>query len=491
MTTTFDRAMPGTAAKPGILDRERIIATAGFNRWLVPPAALCIHLCIGMAYGFSVFWLPLSRAIGLTASKSCLDLSIFAELFTTTCDWKVASLGWMYTLFFVFLGISAAMFGGWVERAGPRKAGVAAAILWCGGLVLGAIGVIGHQLWLLWLGSGVIGGLGLGLGYISPVSTLVKWFPDRRGMATGMAIMGFGGGAFIASPLSVWLMSRFSTSTHIGVAETFIVMGLIYLCFMMVGAAIVRVPPPGWAPAGYTVPVQPKPLVTTENVFVYDALKTPQFWLIWWILCLNVTAGIGVLGQASAMSQEMFRGQITAVAASGFVGLFSLFNMMGRFFWSSTSDYIGRKNTYFVFFALGTLLYAMVPYSGAIGSVALFVLCYAIIFSMYGGGFATVPAYLRDMFGTRYVGAIHGLLLTAWSMAGIFGPVLVNYIREYNVTHGVPVAQAYNVTMYVMAGLLVIGFICNFFVKSVNQRFHMRAVEADDEVEGAPVFGGR
>jgi len=251
-------------------------------------------------------------------------------------------------------------------------------------------------------------------------------------------------------------------------------MGLIYLCFMMVGAAIVRLPPRGWAPAGYVPPAQSTKLVTTQNVFVYEALKTPQFWLIWWVLCLNVTAGIGVLGQASAMSQEMFRGQITAVAASGLVGLFSLFNMLGRFFWSSTSDYIGRKNTYFVFFALGTILYALVPHSGEVGSVALFVFCYAVIFSMYGGGFATVPAYLRDMFGTRYVGAIHGMLLTAWSMAGIFGPVLVNYIREYNVTHGVAAAQAYNTTMYVMAGLLVIGFICNAFIRAVNERHYIR-----------------
>jgi hypothetical protein len=301
--------------------------------------------------------------------------------------------------------------------------------------------------------------------------------------------MGFGGGAFIASPLSVWLMAQFSTPTHVGVAEAWICMGVIYLCFMLVGAWIVRVPPDGWMPPGYVAPAQPKRLVTTENVYVYQALKTPQFWLIWWILCLNVTAGIGVLGQASAMSQEMFKGQVTAVAASGFVGLFSLFNMGGRFVWSSTSDYIGRRNTYFCFFALGTVLYALVPYTGSIHSVALFVACYAIIFSMYGGGFATVPAYLRDMFGTRYVGAIHGLLLTAWSMAGIFGPVLVNYIRQYNVDHGVPPAQAYNTTMYLMAGLLVVGFICNLFVKDVHERHHMRAVEADAEVEAAPVFG--
>ena len=239
---------------PGLLDRERIIATAGFNRWLVPPAALCIHLCIGMAYGFSVFWLPLSRALGLTDSKSCPDISIFTELFTTTCDWKIASLGWMYTLFFVFLGISAAVFGGWVERVGPRKAGVAAAVLWCGGLALGAIGVIGHHLWLLWLGSGVIGGLGLGLGYISPVSTLVKWFPDRRGMATGMAIMGFGGGAMIGAPLANILLNFFKTPTDVGVWQTFLAMAAIYFFFMMIGAFRYRLPPAGWQPEGWTPP---------------------------------------------------------------------------------------------------------------------------------------------------------------------------------------------------------------------------------------------
>jgi MFS family permease len=289
-----------------------------------------------------------------------------------------------------------------------------------------------------------------------------------------MAIMGFGGGAFIASPLSVWLMQRFSTPTHVAVEETFIILGIVYFIFMVVGSIIVRVPPSGWAPAGYVRPTQATKMITAHDVYVYDALKTPQFWLIWWVLCLNVTAGIGVLGQASAMSQEMFPGHITPVAAAGLVGLMSLFNMGGRFVWASTSDYIGRKNTYFVFMVLGFLLYCTVPYTGSIGSIAGFVLCFLIIISMYGGGFATVPAYLRDMFGTRYVGAIHGLLLTAWSAAGIFGPVLVNYIREYNVSHGVPKAQAYNVTMYIMAGLLVIGFICNFFIKAVNSRYHMK-----------------
>jgi hypothetical protein len=259
------------------------------------------------------------------------------------------------------------------------------------------------------------------------------------------------------------------------VMETFIIMGLIYFCFMMVGATMVRVPAPGWAPEGYVAPKAATKLITRNDVFVYDALKTPQFWLIWWVLCLNVTAGIGVLGQASAMSQEMFPGKITPVAAAGFVGLMSLFNMGGRFFWASTSDYIGRKNTYFVFMVLGFALYCTVPFAGASGSVVLFVTCFLIIISMYGGGFSTVPAYLKDMFGVRYVGAIHGLLLTAWSAAGVFGPVIVNYLREYNITHGVPKAQAYNNTMYIMAGLLVIGFICNFFVKAVAERYHMRS----------------
>jgi len=442
------------------LDRERTVAKPGFNRWMVPPAALCMHLCIGQAYAFSVFNLPMTKLIGITQSASG--------------DWKLTELGWIFSIAMFFLGTSAAVFGRWVEEGGPRRAMFTAGLCWTLGFLISAVGVYSHQLWLIYVGYGALGGIGLGVGYISPVSTLIKWFPDRPGMATGMAIMGFGGGAFIASPLSVWLMGKFSTPTHVGVAETFLVLGAIYFCFMMVGAAIVRVPPPGWQPEGYVAPVEPKKLITTQNVYVYQALRTPQFWLIWWVLCLNVTAGIGVLGQASAMSQEMFQGRITAVAASGLVGLFSLFNMGGRFAWSSISDYLGRKNTYFVFFALGTALYALVPYTGSIGSVTLFVLFYAIIFSMYGGGFATVPAYLRDIFGTRYVGAIHGLLLTAWSAAGIFGPTLVNYIREYNVTHGVAKAQAYNVTMYVMAVLLIIGFICNYFVTAVHERHHMR-----------------
>ncbi len=444
------------------LDRSHTIARPGFSRWLVPPAALAIHICIGQAYAFSVFNLPLTKLIGITQS--------------TPDDWTLAELGWIFSLAMVFLGLSAALFGRWVEEGGPRKAMFTAACCFAGGFVISAIGIKTHQLWLVYLGYGVLGGCGLGIGYISPVSTLIKWFPDRPGMATGMAIMGFGGGALFGSPLSQALMDFYKTATDVGVFQAFLTMAVIYFCIMMIGVTIVRVPAPGWRPAGWTpAPAGTKKLVTTENVTVSQALRTPQFWLLWSVLCLNVTAGIGVLGQASPMLQEMFPGRVSPAAAAGFVGLLSLFNMGGRFIWSSTSDYIGRRRTYMAFFLLGMALYALVPSTGRIGSVELFIACFLVIISMYGGGFATVPAYLRDLFGTMHVGAIHGCLLTAWSTAGVLGPVLVNYIREYQINHGVPKAEAYNVTMYIMAGLLVVGLLCNIMIKAVNARHHYRA----------------
>ncbi len=493
--TTISSAGSIPGAGTGFLDKERTIATAGFNRWLVPPAALCIHLCIGMAYGFSVFWLPLSRALGLSAPKACPDMTLVQELFTTTCDWKVASMGWMYTLFFVLLGIAAAVWGGWLERVGPRKAGFVAALCWCGGLILGALGIYTHQLWLLWLGSGVIGGIGLGLGYISPVSTLVKWFPDRRGMATGMAIMGFGGGAMIGAPLANLLMNYFKTPTSVGVWETFVAMGVIYFVFMVIGAFRYRIPPAGWRPEGWTPPAKANAMISQNNVHLNDAHKTPQFWLIWWVLTLNVSAGIGVIGMASPMLQEIFAGKLIGLPdvgfnqldatqkatiagiAAGFAGLLSLFNIGGRFFWASLSDKIGRKNTYYTFFILGIALYALAPTFAAMGSKLLFVLGFGIILSMYGGGFATVPAYLADMFGTQFVGAIHGRLLTAWSTAGIIGPVVVNYIREFQLAAGVPRDQLYNTTMYILCAMLVAGLICNYLIKPVDKKWHMSEAE--------------
>jgi MFS family permease len=442
------------------LDRESTLAPAGFNRFLVPPAALAVHLSIGQAYAFSTFNLPLTKLIGITHSAPG--------------DWDLKQVGWIFSIAIVFLGSSAAVFGRWVERVGPRKSMFTAALCFGGGFLVSAFGIHLHQLWLIYLGYGVLGGCGLGIGYISPVSTLIKWFPDRPGMATGMAIMGFGGGALIAAPLSVMLMDHFKTATSNGVLETFVTMGVIYFMYMMVGVYSVRVPAPDWKPAGWVAPLKPKQLVTTANVAVEMAWRTPQFWLLWGVLCMNVTAGIGVLGQASPMIQEIFSGRVSPAAAAGFVGLISLFNMGGRFFWAATSDYIGRRNTYMIFFLLGIVLYSSVPTLGHLGSTSLFVAAFCIILSMYGGGFSTIPAYLRDMFGTYQVGAIHGRLLTAWSVAGVLGPVLVNYIRQYQIDNGVPKAQAYSITMYIMCGLLLIGFLCNFAMRPVAEKYHHR-----------------
>jgi MFS family permease len=480
-----------------LLDRERIVARPGFNRWLVPPAALAIHLCIGMAYGFSVFWLPLSRAIGITKSTVCKDMSLLDALTTTTCDWRVSDVTWMYTLFFVFLGSAAAVFGGWLERAGPRKAGVAAAVCWCGGLLISTVGVLTHQLWLMWLGSGAIGGIGLGLGYISPVSTLIKWFPDRRGMATGMAIMGFGGGAMIGAPLADKLMNAFHGAGDVGVWQTFAVLAAIHLVFMLSGAFGYRVPPAGWVPDGWTPPAT-KTMITAHHVHLRNAHKTPQFWLIWVVLCLNVSAGIGVIGMASPMLQEIFGGKLIGAAsvgftqlddsqkkaiatiAAGFTGLLSLFNIAGRFFWASFSDRIGRKLTYATFFVLGIALYALSPSAARAGSVALFVGMMCVILSMYGGGFATVPAYLADIFGTQFVGAIHGRILTAWSAAGIFGPLVVNSIRDAQIEAGVPRDRVYDRTMYILAGFLVVGFVANSLIRPLAARWFMSEAEVKE-----------
>ncbi|AMO93869.1 major Facilitator Superfamily protein [Collimonas fungivorans] len=480
----------------GFLDKERTIAGPGFNRWLVPPAALAIHLCIGMAYGFSVFWLPLSKAIGIKESLACSkDMSFFAEIFASTCDWKISMLGWIYTMFFVLLGTSAAIWGGWLEHVGPRKAGFVAALCWCGGLLISAFGVYHHQIWLMWIGSGLIGGVGLGLGYISPVSTLIKWFPDRRGMATGMAIMGFGGGALIGSPLADKLMKHFASDVSVGVWQTFVVMALIYFVFMMAGAFGYRIPPSGWKPAGWTPPAaNGNAMITQHHVHVSKVWGIPQFWLVWLVLCLNVSAGIGVIGMASPMLQEVFGGHLLGVGtkftelsleqkgaiaaiAAGFTGLISLFNIGGRFVWASCSDYIGRKMTYVVFFVLGFILYVSLPWSGAAGSVALFVTAVCLILSMYGGGFATVPAYLADLFGTQMVGAIHGRLLTAWATAGILGPVVVNYMREYQISLGMPRESVYNTTMYILAGFLVVGLLCNLMIKPIAEKHFMTPEE--------------
>jgi MFS family permease len=418
----------------------------------------------------------------------------------------------MFTLFFVVLGSSAAIWGGWLERVGPRKAAFVSTLCWCGGLLIGALGVMVHQLWLLLLGPGIIGGIGLGLGYISPVSTLIKWFPDRRGMATGLAIMGFGGGAMIGAPLADILINAFRSPTSVGAWQALIILSAVYLAFMLAGAFGYRLPPTGWRPEGWALKAETgAAMITTRHVHFKNAHKTLQFWLIWLMLCLNISAGIGVIGMASPMLQEIFGGSLVgrpetsfadlsavqlgkiAAIGAGFTGLLSLFNIAGRLFWAALSDKIGRKATYRTFFVAAILLYAAAPFAAHTGNKALFVTLFCIIVSMYGGAFATVPAYLADIFGTQFVSAIHGRVLTSWSCAGIVGPVLVNYLREYEIAAGVPRNGAYDETMYILAAMLVIALIANEMVRPLAQHWFMTDKEVAELQAGSPIAntGGR
>ena len=459
-------AATATGPRPPLLSRVRIVARPGFNRWLVVPCALAIHLCIGQVYALSVYKIPLTQMLGISTPAAG--------------DWSQSQIATLFQIAIVFLGLSAAFGGKWVERVGPRKSGVTAACCWGAAFLVSALAISIHNIWLLRLGYGVIGGCGLGIGYITPVSTLIKWFPDRRGLATGLAIMGFGGGAIIASPLSKWLMDVYSTPTSNGVIAAFATMGVVYLAVMLTGAFGFRVPRPGWKPAGWTEPVATKTHMSTRrSVSPGEAIKTPQFYLLWVVLLLNVTAGIGILEQASPMIQDLFAGRVTAGSATAFVMLLSLFNMGGRFFWSWSSDSLGRKRTYAIFFLLGPVLYATIPFAGKTASLYLFVLCTCVIISMYGGGFATIPAYLSDVFGTRNVGAIHGRLLTAWSVAGILGPALVNGIRERLIAGGASPSAAYTPTMYLMAGLLLVALVADLLVRPVAARHYLP--ESEDE----------
>ena len=441
-----------------LLSRERTIAPPGFNRWLVPPAAIAAHMCIGQVYGFSVFNKPLMAELGV----------------------PISNIQWAYAIALVMLGLSAAVFGKWVERSGPRRTLVASCACFCGGLLLASLGVYLKSLALVLFGYGFVGGIGLGLGYIAPVSTLVKWFPDRPGMATGMAIMGFGGGALIGSPLGQELMKYYQNGTPTGAAQALATMAGLYSLFILMAAVTVRVPADGWKPDGYVPSEQKNSMITSARVAVDTAWRTPQFWLLWIVLCMNVSAGIGVLGRAADMFQDMFLGaavsdaQKTSNAAigAGFAGLLSISNLGGRFIWSSISDRTGRKTVYCLYFILGAVLYALLPWAQQTQNKVLFVSLTAGIISMYGGGFATIPAYLRDLFGTYQVGAIHGRLITSWSVAAVIGPALVNGLYDSRVAAGVPKAEAYNGTFYMMCGLLMVGLVANLLVRPVATIHH-------------------
>ena len=434
-----------------LLDRSRIVAPAGWNRWLVPPAALAVHLSIGQVYAWSVFKPSLEDALGLSGTLSALP----------------------FQLGIVMLGLSAAFGGTVVERRGPRWAMAVSTVCFATGFLLSSAGVALGQYWLVVFGYGFVGGIGLGIGYISPVSTLIKWFPDRPGMATGIAIMGFGGGALIASPWSTQMLASFGKDAG-GISLTFLVHGIVYAVFMSLGVALVRVPPEGWRPAGWTPPQTSNAMITTADVSARNALRTPQFWLLWVVLCCNVTAGIGILEKAAPMIVDFFAGSsapVATAAAAGFVALLSLTNMAGRFVWSSTSDIVGRKNVYRLYLGGGALLYLGIVWFGASG-VPVFVLCAMLILSFYGGGFATVPAYLKDLFGSYQVGAIHGRLLTAWSAAGVLGPLIVNAVADAGEAAGAKGPDLYATSLYVMIGLLVVGFAANEFVRPVDPKFH-------------------
>jgi len=556
------------------LKKDRIVAKAGFNRWLVPPASIAIHLCIGSVYAWSIFNPPLVKQIGVVASSAD--------------DWSLSSVVWIFSTAIVFLGLAAAIGGKWLEEVGPRMVGVLAAFLWGGGFIIGSLGINYHELWLVYLGYGVLGGCGLGLAYVSPVSTLLRWFPDKRGMATGMAIMGFGGGAMIGAPLKTWLLSVFYEAPQFlgkvadveliteagrrfaqvagervevvvasaadmaklpvpgaegvyvvgtgdtGASSVFITLGIVYFIIMIIASFSYRVPAKGWKPAGWTPPSDAESklkMISTNHVHIDQSLRTPQFWRLWIMLCLNVTAGIGVIGVAKTMMTEIFGstlpGVVDASFAATYVLMISVFNMVGRFFWATTSDKIGRKNTYHWFFLLGMLLYVSIPFVATQVSIepsvmwlVLFYGATMIIFTMYGGGFATIPAYLADMFGTLHVGGIHGRLLTAWSTAGVLGPFAITYLRQLSVDDAInslsakvdpavfseafgasieqleslvaaktvtiaklmevvpagtvdPTSSLYNTTMYAMASLLVIAFVANKGLKHVEDRHHV------------------
>lgn len=461
------------------LDRRHTIAPPGFNRWLIPPAALAVHLCIGQVYATSVYKTSMVTWFGSSQT----------------------AIGVVFSIAIVMLGLSAAVLGTWVERNGPRKAMFVAASCWAAGFLVGSVGVATQQLWLLYLGYGVIGGVGLGVGYISPVSTLIKWFPDRPGLATGLAIMGFGGGALLASPLSRQLLGAYDPAYNSAIASSvasghaltllFVSLGVIYFVIMMFGVANIRVPAPGWKPDGFDPStVRAKPLVTTNHVSAANAIRTPQFWLLWTVLFCNVTAGIGILEQASPMIQDFFRvdgkSSVSVAAAGGFVGLLSLFNMAGRFVWSSTSDVIGRKPIYLVYLGGGIALYVLLALAGQTAT-AVFVLLAVIIISFYGGGFATIPAYLRDLFGVFQVGAIHGRLLTAWSAAGVVGPLIVNGFLDAQGKPGALTAAAYKPALLTMVGILAIGFVANLLVRPLASKFH----EAEDSAAAATPDAGQ
>ena len=385
------------------------------NRWLIALSAIGIHICIGSVYAWSVLTKPIMQAMGFTLKETT----------------------WTFSIAILFLGLSAGFLGDYVEKYGPRKSGLTSTCFFGLGMFGTALALHLNSLPLLYLFYGVIGGIGLGTGYITPVSTLVKWFPNNRGFATGLAIMGFGFASLIAGPLMQILVAKY------GLVQNFIILGCVYMVIMAASALYLEPPKASnGGPSGINV----KSILPDTQFTAKEARKTWQFYALWWIFFTNITCGIGLLAVASPMAQEVVK--MTPMAAASMVGIIGLINGLGRIFWSTISDYLGRSTVYVVFFLIQIFaFYALAETSSAF----IFQLIVFVIISCYGGGFSCMPAFLSDLFGTKELSAIHGKILTAWGMAGIAGPLLLSWIRE--------TTNSYSITLYFFSACFVVSLI--------------------------------
>ena len=416
------------------------------NRWLIALSAVAIHLSIGGIYAYSIYQIPLNETVG----------------------WSTGSVTTAFSIAVAVLGITAAFLGKYVEKYGPRKAGLAAAVVYGLGMAGAGISVIAGNQYLFWLTFGVLGGMGIGLGYITPIGTLVEWFPDRRGMATGLAVMGFGAGALLTGPVGNFLIQSY------GVSTAFFTLGALYFVLMSSGASYLKKPPEGWLPAGMQGMENAREQATgalpgLSTMTAAESRSSPRFWMVWLIIFINVAAGIMLLAFASPMLQQI--GGATAATAAFITGYIGFFNGGGRILWSTLSDYIGRTTTYLAFMAIQIVLFFFLAQAAGVWVLAGIMF---VVMTCYGGGFACLPAYLSDLFGTKEVSAIHGYALTAWSAAGIVGPQLATYVLE--------ATGGYTDAVYVMNGALVVGLATVFVLRWRLGVLETRAAGGDDGV---------
>ncbi len=397
------------------------------NKWLIVLAAIGIHICIGSVYAWSVLTKPIMQAMGFTLQETT----------------------WTFSIAILFLGLSAGFLGSYVEKHGPRRSGLVSTVFFGIGMLGTAFALSQHSLPLMYLFYGVIGGIGLGTGYITPVSTLVKWFPNNRGLATGLAIMGFGFASLIAGPVMQLLIAKY------GLINNFIILGGVYMVIMAASSLYLE-PPKAPAVTEAKAKLAALPENNQAQYTVNEAMKTWQFYALWWIFFTNITCGIGLLAVASPMAQEVIH--MTPLAAASMVGIIGLLNGLGRIVWSTVSDYIGRRNTYIMFFLLEIAAFYMLA---SVTDSFLFQALIFLIITCYGGGFSCMPAYLSDLFGTKQLSAIHGRILTAWGLAGIAGPLLLSWIKE--------TTNSYSITLYFFSGCFVLSLLIAIILKLKTQ----------------------